>query len=136
MGGRVVDCARLESVYAARHPGFESPPIRQRFHFNATARAIGQCLTMDWVRGNSGPPARGDLLLKLESFSEWTIWSSLDPSVGASRGQLRRDLSAATVPPCVADARGRRLNRRSRCRRINRLSAQRIVAFATPRYPR
>ena len=28
MGGRVVDCARLESVYAARHPGFESPPIR------------------------------------------------------------------------------------------------------------
>ncbi len=29
MGGRVVDCARLESVYAARHPGFESPPIRQ-----------------------------------------------------------------------------------------------------------
>ena len=29
MGGRVVDCARLESVYAARHPGFESPPIRR-----------------------------------------------------------------------------------------------------------
>ena len=42
MGGRVVDCARLESVYAARHPGFESPPIRQRFLFNATARSIGQ----------------------------------------------------------------------------------------------
>ena len=28
MGGRVVDCARLESVYTARYRGFESPPIR------------------------------------------------------------------------------------------------------------
>ena len=28
MGDRVVDCARLESVCAARHQGFESPPIR------------------------------------------------------------------------------------------------------------
>ena len=30
MGDRVVDCARLESVCAERHPGFESPPIRPR----------------------------------------------------------------------------------------------------------
>lgn len=30
MGGRVVDCARLESVYTERYRGFESPPIRQR----------------------------------------------------------------------------------------------------------
>ena len=29
MGGRVVDCARLESVYTERYRGFESPPIRQ-----------------------------------------------------------------------------------------------------------
>ncbi len=29
MGDRVVDCARLESVCAERHRGFESPPIRQ-----------------------------------------------------------------------------------------------------------
>jgi tetratricopeptide (TPR) repeat protein len=28
MGDRAVDCARLESVCAARHQGFESPPIR------------------------------------------------------------------------------------------------------------
>ena len=28
MGGRVVYCARLESVFAARQPGFESLPIR------------------------------------------------------------------------------------------------------------
>ena len=28
MGDRVVDCARLESVCAVRHRGFESPPIR------------------------------------------------------------------------------------------------------------
>ncbi len=28
MGDRAVDCARLESVCAARHRGFESPPIR------------------------------------------------------------------------------------------------------------
>ena len=31
MGGRVVDCARLESVYTARYRGFESLPIRQKF---------------------------------------------------------------------------------------------------------
>src|SRR5438034_6151263 len=30
MGDRVVDCARLESVCAERHRGFESPPIRVR----------------------------------------------------------------------------------------------------------
>ena len=29
MGDRVVDCARLESVCAERHRGFESLPIRQ-----------------------------------------------------------------------------------------------------------
>jgi hypothetical protein len=29
MGDRVVDCARLESVCAERHRGFESPPIRR-----------------------------------------------------------------------------------------------------------
>jgi hypothetical protein len=28
MGDRAVDCARLESVCAERHRGFESPPIR------------------------------------------------------------------------------------------------------------
>ena len=38
MGGRVVDCARLESVYTERYRGFESPPIRQNvctttYHF-------------------------------------------------------------------------------------------------------
>lgn len=27
-GDRVVDCARLESVCAERHRGFESPPFR------------------------------------------------------------------------------------------------------------
>ncbi len=31
MGGRVVECARLESVYTERYRGFESPPIRQKF---------------------------------------------------------------------------------------------------------
>ena len=30
MGDRAVDCARLESVCAERHRGFESPPIRSR----------------------------------------------------------------------------------------------------------
>jgi hypothetical protein len=33
MGDRAVDCARLESVCAARHQGFESPPIRFLFYF-------------------------------------------------------------------------------------------------------
>ncbi len=33
MGGRVVDCARLESVYTERYRGFESPPIRQCKYF-------------------------------------------------------------------------------------------------------
>ena len=41
MGGRVVDCARLESVYAARHPGFESPPIRSAgFRFFGTPHEL------------------------------------------------------------------------------------------------
>jgi hypothetical protein len=31
MGDRVVDCARLESVCAERHRGFESLPIRSAF---------------------------------------------------------------------------------------------------------
>ena len=40
MGDRAVDCARLESVCAARHQGFESPPIRFLFYFTlARARA-------------------------------------------------------------------------------------------------
>src|SRR5205823_4919278 len=34
MGDRAVYCARLESVCAERHPGFESPPIRQCFHYS------------------------------------------------------------------------------------------------------
>ena len=33
MGDRAVDCARLESVCAARHQGFESPPIRASYSF-------------------------------------------------------------------------------------------------------
>ncbi len=33
MGDRVVDCARLESVCAERHRGFESPPIRATLLF-------------------------------------------------------------------------------------------------------
>jgi hypothetical protein len=33
MGDRVVDCARLESVCAERHRGFESPPIRAKLSF-------------------------------------------------------------------------------------------------------
>src|SRR5206468_9882199 len=37
MGDRAVDCARLESVCAERHPGFESPPIR---HALVTCRQI------------------------------------------------------------------------------------------------
>ncbi len=36
MGGRVVDCARLESVCTERYRGFESPPIR----FSSTAEAF------------------------------------------------------------------------------------------------
>jgi tetratricopeptide (TPR) repeat protein len=42
MGGRVVDCARLESVYAARHPGFESPPIRRPGLFPLRRRLLSQ----------------------------------------------------------------------------------------------
>jgi hypothetical protein len=37
MGDRAVYCARLESVCAERHPGFESPPIR---HARVTCKQI------------------------------------------------------------------------------------------------
>jgi tetratricopeptide (TPR) repeat protein len=42
MGDRAVYCARLESVCAEKHPGFESPPIR---------RALRPGLTSRWRRG-------------------------------------------------------------------------------------
>jgi tetratricopeptide (TPR) repeat protein len=42
MGDRAVYCARLESVCAERHPGFESPPIRHAFRPG---------LTSQWRRG-------------------------------------------------------------------------------------
>ena len=38
MGDRAVYCARLESVCAERHPGFESPPIRHAFRPGLTSR--------------------------------------------------------------------------------------------------
>ncbi len=38
MGDRAVYCARLESVCAERHPGFESPPIRHAFFSGLTSR--------------------------------------------------------------------------------------------------
>ena len=38
MGDRAVYCARLESVCAERHPGFESPPIRHAFCLRLTSR--------------------------------------------------------------------------------------------------
>ena len=44
MGGRVVDCARLESVYTERYRGFESPPIRQ-FLVSITDAAVAISLT-------------------------------------------------------------------------------------------
>ena len=42
MGDRVVDCARLESVCAERHRGFESPPIRSasRWSFAGLSRRL------------------------------------------------------------------------------------------------
>src|SRR5215470_16091938 len=42
MGDRVVDCARLESVCAERHRGFESLPIRQ--HADKICRVCGLAL--------------------------------------------------------------------------------------------
>lgn len=41
MGDRAVYCARLESVCAERHPGFESPPIRQTLPRRLTSRSRG-----------------------------------------------------------------------------------------------
>ena len=38
MGDRAVYCARLESVCAERHPGFESPPIRRVLRSGLTSR--------------------------------------------------------------------------------------------------
>jgi hypothetical protein len=42
MGDRVVDCARLESVCAERHRGFESPPIRS----HRRMKTRGDCITV------------------------------------------------------------------------------------------
>ena len=43
MGDRAVYCARLESVCAERHPGFESPPIRQLTNGGLIADVIRLC---------------------------------------------------------------------------------------------
>ena len=43
MGDRAVYCARLESVCAERHPGFESPPIRQLTNGRLIADVIWFC---------------------------------------------------------------------------------------------
>ena len=43
MGDRAVYCARLESVCAERHQGFESPPIRQLANNRLIADAARSC---------------------------------------------------------------------------------------------
>jgi hypothetical protein len=40
MGDRAVDCARLESVCAERHRGFESPPIRHALKLPSLRRKV------------------------------------------------------------------------------------------------
>ncbi len=49
MGDRAVYCARLESVCAERHPGFESPPIRHEHEFALTNR-IRKILTWRFLQ--------------------------------------------------------------------------------------
>jgi hypothetical protein len=41
-GGRVVECARLESAYTARYRGFESPPLR---HFARRSAGVARSET-------------------------------------------------------------------------------------------
>ena len=58
MGDRAVDCARLESVCAARHQGFESPPIRFLFCFTpARARNRNRGISADRACSLSVNPA-------------------------------------------------------------------------------
>jgi hypothetical protein len=58
MGDRAVDCARLESVCAARHQGFESPPIRFLFYFiPARARNRNRGISADRACSLSANPA-------------------------------------------------------------------------------
>ena len=42
MGDRAVYCARLESVCAERHPGFESPPIRHQIFVLFSTHSISK----------------------------------------------------------------------------------------------
>ena len=46
MGDRVVDCARLESVCAERHRGFESPPIRHQWRLGSAPESNNQSNNM------------------------------------------------------------------------------------------
>src|SRR4051812_21182902 len=48
MGDRAVYCARLESVCAARHQGFESPPIRQLSRGGITVPFAKICASEPW----------------------------------------------------------------------------------------
>ena len=46
-GGRVVEGARLESVYTATYRGFESLPLRHTFYRQATALRVVHCATQN-----------------------------------------------------------------------------------------
>ena len=45
--GRVVEGARLESVYTATYRGFESLPLRHTFYRQATALRVVHCATQN-----------------------------------------------------------------------------------------
>ena len=56
-GDRVADCARLESVCAARYRGFESHPLRHFFHLRCGRAAAGRApiapSARRWVRSHA-----------------------------------------------------------------------------------
>ena len=52
MGDRVVDCARLESVCAERHRGFESPPIRHLDLASAFAETSSKTSSVPFLGSN------------------------------------------------------------------------------------
>jgi hypothetical protein len=93
MGDRAVDCARLESVCAERHRGFESPPIR---HF----RQELQIEFVDRERRFSSPEAIDAIA---DAITHGSTVLPFKSALLESAVQLRCPIAAACIEYAIDD---------------------------------
>ena len=84
MGDRAVYCARLESVCAERHPGFESPPIRHTLKLASLMRKVKVKLKVF-----SGGPAEDRVGFEPRRLRSWNLRDSAISSQFRDNFELR-----------------------------------------------